>query len=158
MLNDEETKIVSIKYQNNIPSPGPRFWPYAQSDIAARQAYYNNTYSPHGIMDGNQFNDNAGALDPVIINPRYATPSPFEVRVAHLSAANDTIYASVIIKAAQSYSDSNLVAQIAVTERDIFGYTSPNGETHYEGCFVKCCLLHTERHCKSHGMQAILLF
>ncbi|HPA31540.1 MAG TPA: hypothetical protein PLV14_08075, partial [Bacteroidia bacterium] len=29
MLNDEADKIVSIKYQNNIPSAGPRFWPYA---------------------------------------------------------------------------------------------------------------------------------
>ncbi|HNU47522.1 MAG TPA: T9SS type A sorting domain-containing protein [Bacteroidia bacterium] len=138
MLNDEADKIVSIKYQNNIPSAGPRFWPYAQTDIVARQTYYSNSYSPQGIMDGNQFNDNAGALDPVIINPRYATPSPFEVRVAHtFSAANDTIYASVIIKAAQNYNGSNLVAQIAVTERDIFGYTSPNGESHYEGVLRK---------------------
>ena len=52
MLNNESAKIVSIKYQNNIPSAGPRFWPYAQTDITARQNYYSNNYSPQGIMDG----------------------------------------------------------------------------------------------------------
>ena len=129
MLNNESAKIVSIKYQNNIPSAGPRFWPYAQTDITARQNYYSNNYSPQGIMDGNQFNDNAGALDQNIIDTRYAIASPFEVRVSHtFNAANDTIYASVVVKAMQSYSGNNLVAQIGVTERDIFGYTSPNGE------------------------------
>ena len=89
-------------------------------------------------MDGNQFNDNAGALDVNIINSRYAITSPFEVKVSHsFSAANDTIYAQVVIKAAQNYTGTNLVAQIAVTERDIFGYTSPNGESHYEGVLRK---------------------
>ena len=138
MLNNESAKIVSIKYQNNIPSAGPRFWPYAQTDITARQNYYSNNYSPQGIMDGNQFNDNAGALDQNIIDTRYAIASPFEVRVSHtFNAANDTIYASVVVKAMQSYSGNNLVAQIGVTERDIFGYTSPNGESHYEGVLRK---------------------
>jgi hypothetical protein len=138
MLNDQEDKIVAIKYQNNIPSAGPRFWPYAQTDITARQSYYSNNYSPQGIMDGNQFNDNAGALDVNIINSRYAITSPFKVKVSHsFSAANDTIYAQVVIKAAQNYTGTNLVAQIAVTERDIFGYTSPNGESHYEGVLRK---------------------
>lgn len=138
MLNANEEKVVSIKYQNNIPSAGPRFWPYAQSDIQSRMTYYANNYSPNGILDGNVFNDNAGALDPTIINNRYVVSSPFTVVVSHtFSAANDSIYATVVITSPQGYTGTNLVAQVAVTERDIFGYTSPNGENHYEGVMRK---------------------
>jgi len=138
MLNANEEKVVSIKYQNNIPSAGPRFWPYAQSEIQSRMTYYANNYSPNGILDGNVFNDNAGALDPTIINNRYVVSSPFTVAVSHtFSAANDSIYATVVITSPQGYTGTSLVAQVAVTERDIFGYTSPNGENHYEGVMRK---------------------
>jgi hypothetical protein len=138
MLNANEDKVVSIKYQNNIPSAGPRFWQYNTTEISARQTYYANNYSPQGFLDGNVFNDNAGALDPTIINNRYVVPSPFTIRVEHsFSAANDTIYATAIIKASQSYTGTNLVGHVVVTERDIFGYTSPNGENHYEGVMRK---------------------
>ena len=138
MLNNNEEKVVSIKYQNNIPSAGPRFWPYAQTDIQARMNFYGNNYSPNGILDGNVFNDNAGSLDPTIVNNRYGVPSPFTVAVSHtFSTGNDTIFASVTITAQQAFTGTNLVAHIAVTERDIFGYTSPNGENHYEGVLRK---------------------
>lgn len=138
MLNANEEKVVSIKYQNNIPSAGPRFWVYNSSEISARMTYYGNNYSPNGILDGNVFNDNAGGLDPTIINNRYVVQSPFTVNVEHsFSAGNDSIYVTAVFKATQAYSGTNLVAQIAVTERDIFGYTSPNGENHYEGVMRK---------------------
>lgn len=138
MLNANDEKVVSIKYQNNIPSAGPRFWLYNSSEISSRMTYYGNNYSPNGILDGNVFNDNAGVLDATIINNRAAIQSPFSIDVVHsFSAANDTIYTTAVFKAMQSYSGTNLVAQMVVTERDIFGYTSPNGENHYEGVMRK---------------------
>src|SRR5262245_17569061 len=44
-------QVISLKYQNNIPSSGPNFYAYNTADISARTTFYANTYSPHAFID-----------------------------------------------------------------------------------------------------------
>lgn len=132
LLNNNSTKIVSIKYQNNIPSTGPNFYLYNTADIANRTTYYSNNYSPHGFFDGNVWNNTVGGFTQSHINSRYNVASPFTISVTHtISPGNDSIYTHSVITCTQAVSGS-LSARVAVCEREVFGYTSPNGESSYE--------------------------
>lgn len=138
LLNANQTKVVSIKYMNDIPSPGPRFYAYNTPDVEARQTFYANNYSPNGILDGNVYNDQPATLTQTIIDNRYAVTSSFSVTVTHsFSAANDSIFASATITATQAVNLSTLKAHMVVIERNVYGYTAPNGENHFEGVMRK---------------------
>jgi hypothetical protein len=132
LLENFAGSVISLKYQNNIPSAGPNFYAYNTTDIANRTSYYANNYSPHAFLDGSIWDDNAASLTGAIIMNRTAVPSPFEIEVSHtFSPANDIIYVHATITATQAVSGSNLHARIAISERDVYGYTSPNGESEY---------------------------
>lgn len=127
------SNAIPLKYQNNIPSPGPNFYAYNTADVGNRTTYYANNYSPHAFMDGNVWDDVAGYFTNTILNNRAAVTSPFTITVTHsFSTGYDTIYTHSVIRATQAYSGTNLKARVAVSERDIYGYTSPNGESHFE--------------------------
>jgi hypothetical protein len=134
ILNANLTKAVSIKYQNNIPTTGPNFYTYNTADISGRTSYYGNNYSPHAFLDGNVWNDVAGNFNATLLNSRYAVASPFDITVTHdFSVAHDSIYTHSVIRATQAIANSTqLHARIVVTEKSLYGYTSPNGETYFE--------------------------
>lgn len=134
ILDANSTKIVSIKYQNNIPSTGPNFYQYNTTDISNRTSFYGNNYSPHGFLDGNVWNNNVASFTATLVNNRYAVPSPFDVEVSHtFSPAHDVIYTHTVIRATQALTGmTGLHARVAVTEKNVYGYTSPNGEDEYQ--------------------------
>src|SRR6187397_2296539 len=43
-------QVISLKYQNNIPTAGPNFYAYNTADISTRTTYYANSYSPHAFV------------------------------------------------------------------------------------------------------------
>lgn len=133
-LDANASKIVSIKYQNNIPSTGPNFYLYNTADIANRTTFYANNYSPHGFLDGNVWEGNVASFPVATMNSRYAVASPFEVEVTHsFSPAHDIIYTHTVVRAVQAVSSANaLNLRVAITEKNVYGYTSPNGESTYE--------------------------
>lgn len=139
LLNANPLKVVSIKYMNDIPTPGPQLYQFNIPDVEARQAFYANNYSPNGILDGNQYNDQPATLTQGDIDTRWAMSSSFAINATHyFSAANDTIFTQVVIKAAQAITNMTMLkAHIVVIERNIYGYTSPNGENHFEGVMRK---------------------
>jgi len=125
-------QVISLKYQNNIPSAGPNFYAYNTADISARTTFYANTYSPHAFIDGNVWQGNAGAVTAANFNSRIAVTSPFEISASHtFSAAYDSIFAHIVIRATGAVSLPNLKARVAISERNVYGYTSPNGESDY---------------------------
>ncbi|MEI2760037.1 MAG: choice-of-anchor J domain-containing protein [Bacteroidia bacterium] len=130
---------LPIKYQNNIPSSGPNFYTYNTIDIGNRTSYYANNYSPHAFLDGNVWNGNAGSFPVATLNSRVASTSPFTIDVTHsFSPTFDIIYVHAVIRATQAVSGlSSLKARIAITEKDNYGYTSPNGESHYSDVMRK---------------------
>ncbi len=124
--------VISLKYQNNIPSAGPNFYAYNTADIANRTTYYANNYSPHGFIDGNYWNGNVASVTGSQFVARTAVPSPFSIEVSHsFSPAKDIISVHAVITATQAVSGTTLKARIAVAERNVYGYTSPNGESEY---------------------------
>jgi hypothetical protein len=134
LLDANSSIAVSLKYQNNIPSTGPNFYLYNTADIANRTTYYANNYSPHGFMDGNVWNNTVGNFNATLLNARAAITSPFEINVTHsFSPAYDIIYTHTVVRATQAVTGMNqLKLRVAVSEQDIYGYTSPNGESHYQ--------------------------
>ncbi|HNR21242.1 MAG TPA: T9SS type A sorting domain-containing protein [Bacteroidia bacterium] len=141
IMDANTAKGISIKYQNNIPSAGPNFWPYNMADVNARATFLgatgNNSYSPHGYMDGNLFDDVIGNFTASMLNSQYLVTSPFDVTVTHtLSPLEDSVYTHTVVRATQAIT-GNMSLRVVVVESEIFGYTSPNGEDHYKNVMRK---------------------
>jgi hypothetical protein len=143
LLNNNPTKVISIKHQTSWPGVDPM---NAQNptDVQTRVTYYAVNGVPTGLFDGvehagaNYLGAPANATQAMIDN-EYAVPSPFTIAVNKtISSGNDTIYASVLITCTQAVSGT-LMARIAVVERDINFTTAPgtNGETHFESVLKK---------------------
>jgi Secretion system C-terminal sorting domain len=132
IIDANPTKVISLKYQNNIPSAGPNFFAYNTVDVANRTTYYANNYSPHAFIDGNYWDDNAGAVTAALIDTRAAVTSPFTIAVEHSFSPNrDSIYTTTTVTAVSNVTNTELNLRIAVSERNIYGYTSPNGEQEF---------------------------
>ncbi len=133
LLDSKDGEVISLKYQNNIPSTGPNLYAYNIPDVTNRTTFYSNTYSPHAFIDGNFWNGNAGAVTGSQIDTRHAVTSSFDVIASHsFSSGDDTIFTHVVIRATQAVSSSTLRARVAVAERDVYGYTSVTGEDHFQ--------------------------
>jgi hypothetical protein len=132
ILDANPTKVISLKYQNNIPSAGPNFYAYNTTDVGNRTTYYANNYSPHAFIDGNFWDDNAGAVTAALINDRAAAPTPYTVSVSHwFSPTYDSIYTRTVVRVTSDVANANTKLRIAVSERNVYGYTSPNGEDEF---------------------------
>ncbi|MFM7017114.1 MAG: T9SS type A sorting domain-containing protein, partial [Bacteroidota bacterium] len=137
LLNSNANEVVSIKYQNTIPSPGP-LYNHNPTDVGARMTYYSNSYSPNGILDGNVYNDQPASLTQADISNRYAVTSPFTVDITHAINGTD-VNVTAVVKMTGSVSTTGLLARFAIIERNIYFTTAPgsNGEKHFEGVMVK---------------------
>lgn len=137
LLNSNGNQVVSIKYQNNIPSAGPMYG-HNTADVNTRMTYYGNNYSPNGILDGNVYNDQPATLTQSDISNRYAVSSPFTINITH--AVNGTsVDVTAVVKMTGNISPSGLFARFAIIERNVYFATAPgsNGEKHFEGVMKK---------------------
>jgi hypothetical protein len=140
MLDANETKVVSIKYQTSWPGVDPM---NAQNptEVASRVTYYGVTGVPAGRLDGGVgFNGQPSSMTQADIDARYAVPSPLTIDLTHsFSAAFDTIHVHAVITRTGAITSTNLKAHIAVIERNIYFATAPgtNGEKHFEGVMKK---------------------
>jgi hypothetical protein len=142
LLNANPTKVVAIKYQNDIPSPGPMYY-HNTTDVEARQTYYSNTSSPNAKGDGTGItipsSGHPAYVTQTLINNRYAISSPFTIDVSHyLSSDGDSIYAHATITCTAA-TTATMVAQMAIIERNIYFTSAPgsNGEKIFEGVMKK---------------------
>jgi len=137
LLNSNGNEVVSIKYQNNIPSAGPMY-NHNTVDVSTRMTYYANSSSPNGIIDGNVYNDQPATLTQAIISNRYAVTSPFTVSISH--AINGTsVDVTAVVKMTGSISPAGLFSRFAIIERNVYFTAAPgtNGEKHFEGVMKK---------------------
>ncbi len=124
--------VISLKYQNNIPSAGANFYAYNTADISNRTTFYSNTYSPHGFIDGNYWDGNVASVTASQFTARTAVTSPFSIVTTHsFSPAHDIINVHVEVTASEVVTNANMKLRVAVAERNVYGYTSPNGESEY---------------------------
>jgi hypothetical protein len=139
LLNANEEKVVSVKYQVSWPGYDPMYF-HNTVDVNARVSYYNVTGVPHGKLDGGQgFSGQPAGLTQAMIDTRYNVPSPFTIDVSHdMSPNNDSIYCHATITCTQAVTGT-LVGQMAIIERVIY-FTNPpgtNGERTFEGVMKK---------------------
>jgi len=137
LLNANGSEVVSIKYQNTIPSAGP-LYNHNPADVNTRMTYYANSYSPNGILDGNVYNDQPASLTQTDISNRYAVSSPFTINITH--AINGTsVDVTAVVKMTGSIATTGLFSRFAIIERNIYFTTAPgsNGEKHFEGVMIK---------------------
>jgi len=139
LLDANSQKIVSIKYQTDIPFGTPKLYDYNPSDVDNASIYYSNASAPYGHMDGNTWSGPVFSFNQAILDARYTVPSPFAISVSHtFSPVYDTIFTRTAIVATQAISGMlQLRAKIAVTEKDITGFTSYNGENHFQNVMRK---------------------
>lgn len=139
MLDANETKVVSIKYQTSWPGVDPMN-AQNQTDVANRVTYYGVTGVPDGQLDGGLgFSGQPSSMTLADINNRYAVPASFDMTATHTFSPNyDMINITVTITATAAVSDT-YVGHVALVERNIYFTTAPgsNGETHFEGVMKK---------------------
>lgn len=131
LLKSNTDKITSIKYHMSWPAPGnDPMYLHNTVDNNARRTYYNVNSVPHVHLNGNLFNGMPSQITQTMLNNYANQPAVFDVALQHrLSAGNDSIYITMIIKANQAVT-GNLVAHIAVIEKEIHFTSAPgtNGE------------------------------
>lgn len=127
LLKSNEDKITSIKYHMNWPAPGnDPMYHHNPTDNNAKRSYYNINSVPHVHLDGNFYNGTPSTINQTRINNAAAIPSPFEIRMQHrLSEDQDSVYVTMMIRATEQVT-GQLVAHIAVIEKEIH-FTSPPG-------------------------------
>jgi hypothetical protein len=127
LLHANEDKITSIKYHMSWPAPGnDPMYHHNPVDNNARRTYYNINSVPHVHLDGNYYNGTPSTINQTRINNAAAVPSPFEIRMQHrLSDDQDSVYVTMMIRATEQVT-GQLVAHIAVIEKEIH-FTSPPG-------------------------------
>lgn len=134
LLDSHAGKIVSIKYQVDIPFGSPPLFSYNKPEVNAASDYYSIVGAPTGQMDGNTWSGGVSSFTAAQIDSRFAVPSPFSVQVSHeFSSVHDMIHTRTVIRATEALSGlTQLRAKIAVTEKEINGPATFNGETHWQ--------------------------
>ena len=127
LLHNNEDIITSIKYHMNWPVPGnDPMYHHNPADNSARKNYYSINSVPHVYLNGNYFHGAPAQISQSMLNNYAANTSPLEIQLQHrLSDDQDSVYVTMLIRADQAVS-GNLVAHIAVIEKEI-NFTSPPG-------------------------------
>ncbi|MBL7922944.1 MAG: Omp28-related outer membrane protein [Bacteroidia bacterium] len=133
LLELNESKVVSIKYQTNWPGVDPMNT-QTQTWVGPRVSYYNVSGVPNIAFDGNVIQAAApSTLTQTGINNRYAVASPFDLAVSHsYNATYDSITISIDVTATQAASGT-LVLHTVLVEKEIAFCVAPgsNGETEF---------------------------
>lgn len=134
LLSNNDTKVVSVKYQTNWPGSDPMNV-QTQTWVGPRVTYYNVSGVPHALLDGVPQSGGSYLGAPsnwtqAKIDTRYATTSPFTVEVSHTldaSMTNATVDITITATAAVT---GNLVLQCAMVEKEVTFCAAPgsNGE------------------------------
>ena len=134
LLDANAAKIVSIKYQVDIPFGSPPLFSYNKPEVNAASDYYGITGAPTGYMDGNAWSGGVSSFTATHINNRYALPAPFSVSVSHVfSGANAMMHTHTVIRATEAVVGlTQLRAKIVVTEKEINGPATFNGEKRWQ--------------------------
>lgn len=131
LLHNNEDIITSIKYHMNWPGAGnDPMYHHNPTDNSARKNYYSINSVPHVYLNGNYFHGVPAQISQSMLNTYSANTSPLEIQMQHrLSEDQDSVYVTMLIRADQAVS-GNLVAHIAVIEKEIHFASAPgsNGE------------------------------
>ncbi len=145
LLQDNEIKAISIKYQVWWPGYDPMYF-HNTPDVDNRVSYYGVSGVPHATIDGvDVANDCAyytgapACVDQAEIDAQYAVTSPFNMTVTHsFNADYSIIYIHVDVTAGDAVTGS-LKLRTVVTEKEVLFDVPPgsNGEMEFYGVMKK---------------------
>ena len=145
MLVNNESNVVSIKYQTSWPGTDPMN-AHNPTEVATRVTYYGVDGVPTAFVDGDIVADDCGAYDgaPACLSQSElgsaaALSAPFSLNLSHsLSADFDSVYITANINCTQNVS-GELVFHLVMVERTITFTTAPgsNGETEFYNVMKK---------------------
>lgn len=135
VLDANPSKIIGLKYQVWWPGFDPMYL-HNSSQVATRVSYYGVTGVPNVRVDGTAYAGAPSGVTQAFVDNRYSTvTSPFTINSTH---SFDATYSQMTINADISCTQAttgNLVAHVAVIEREINFASAPgsNGETEFYG-------------------------
>ncbi len=136
-FDNTSTPAVAIKYQTSWPGFDPMNL-HNPTQIQDRVTYYGVSGVPDVVIDGNFAQGNPGTLfaggQSADMDARAGVASDFEITAFHdLSADLSAVNVNVVITAKNNVNNANLVAHIAIVEKDIAFPSAPgsNGETNF---------------------------
>ncbi|MDY0102949.1 MAG: T9SS type A sorting domain-containing protein [Lentimicrobium sp.] len=131
-------KITYINYHTSWPGVDVMY-NHNPIDAGARTSYYGVSSVPNSVLNGNAYNGHPSGWNINTVNTLYAVPSPMEINIyQELSPGNDTIYATMIVKATADI-PGQPSAYISVIEKFIQFNTAPgsNGEKDFYNVMKK---------------------
>jgi len=142
LLDNNQTKIVAIKYQTSWPGTDPMN-AANPSDVATRVTYYNVSGVPNSVMDGNYYNGSPGGVTQSNINTRNGSSPGVITRASYTirdnaAPLNDSMIVTATVKATSQVPAGYILHMVAI-EREIEFATAPgtNGEKKFESVMKK---------------------
>ncbi len=135
-LKANEGKVVSLRYHTNFPGYDPMY-SHNAGENQSRVIYYQVTSTPQQRFEGTGYF--LSEVTQSAIDAAYALSSPVNINASYrISAKSDSIYARIVVKA-NSTITGQLVAQIAVVEKNISYATAPgsNGQKSFTNVMKK---------------------
>ena len=150
ILPNRDVKVVPVKYQVPIPSPGDPMYAQNQPESDARRSYYGINGAPTATLNGRIPDNNntpgggwsgyAGGpygFNQTVIDNEFNDLTSFSLVLDHwVSEDLDSVYATITITNVDvmAITNSNLKLRVALLEETITFATAPgsNGETTFE--------------------------
>ncbi len=132
LLKKNISTVIALKYQCDIPSPGPVLYKQTKADVDVRSYYYLVNSTPYAFTNGNEIAGLAAIYTQSDIDNLKTRMSPFDITLSHtLSADMDSIYITMTFTCTQDISTTGAFrAHIVLAEENIKFSTAPgsNGE------------------------------
>lgn len=130
LLKKNTSTVVTLKYQADIPTPGPVLYEQTKADVDVREYYYRVPEAPYAYTNGNEFAGNVATYTQGDIDNLKTRITNFDIALSHyLSADLDSIFITMTFTCTKDYSTTSaLKAHIALVEENI-NFSTPPGST-----------------------------
>lgn len=139
LINNNEDKLIAIKYHVNWPAAGDPMNVANPSDVSSKVSYYGIQAVPYSVGNGTWVG-NSGNVSQALVNQWAAAESPVDMRMTHyLNEAQDTMFIVVMGRALSDVSSNNLKLNVSVIEKTMEYATAPgsNGERIFHNVMKK---------------------
>jgi len=127
-----QDQVTVVKYHVWWPSPGNDPYYLANtSEVQTRNTYYANNYAPHMFIDGNVDGGSSYTSWPGLIEPRFFSFSPLEIKLSGTFTATSGTVNIKIRNDGTTIPSGTLVLHTVVVENGLL-YTGPNGDPRHE--------------------------
>jgi len=128
LLKQFEDRVAIVKYQMNWPSPGDIYY---TAEGGVRRNYYGVNGVPSAFANGEAYPFSSENLSAVGFNNIIDQPAFFDIINPEFKVENRRVTVELDCSPLQNFTNSNIVAHIAVVELTTKNNKSTNGETEF---------------------------